>query len=209
MCWASKRVTTRSEDIAYSLMGLFNVNMPVIYGEGALKAFRRLQNEIMQTSFDQSIFAWRSNYESSGFLARSPADFRGTPEIGLWPPSNLEPYVMTNVGLSLRLTKIQKTRDLGGNAFLAALQCNVKDGKLWKTLMVYLEPVGAGHANFTVNGIRFNAYRRVRCHEWLPIEGKELEGGIYGRQSVLVLEDEHYKLFKSSFEDNKKRLELA
>ncbi|CAG8949771.1 hypothetical protein HYFRA_00004094 [Hymenoscyphus fraxineus] len=44
MCWASKRQTTRNEDMAYSLMGLFHVSMPVIYGEGSHKAFRRLQN---------------------------------------------------------------------------------------------------------------------------------------------------------------------
>jgi hypothetical protein len=82
MCWASRRQTTRSEDIAYSLMGLFNVNMPIIYGEGASKTFRRLQDEIMQTSFDQTILAWQGNYESSGLLAASPADFFSTPQVG-------------------------------------------------------------------------------------------------------------------------------
>lgn len=204
MYWASKRETTRSEDMAYSLMGIFNVNMPVIYGEGASKAFKRLQNEILQTSFDQSIFAWRGNYESSGFLARSPADFRDTPELGLWHPSNLSPYVMTNVGLSLRLTNIQK-KELGERAFLAALQCDVKDGEVWKILMIYLEPVGDGDANFFVNEKSCKAYRRVRCHEWMPIYGKELEGWPY--ENVLVLEDEHFKLFQRSIEDNKKRWE--
>ncbi|KAF2174755.1 hypothetical protein K469DRAFT_770495, partial [Zopfia rhizophila CBS 207.26] len=34
MSWASERSTTRPEDIAYSLMGIFNVNMPLLYGEG-------------------------------------------------------------------------------------------------------------------------------------------------------------------------------
>ena len=34
MSWASKRKTTRVEDIAYSLMGIFEVNMPLLYGEG-------------------------------------------------------------------------------------------------------------------------------------------------------------------------------
>lgn len=58
MSWASKRVTTKPEDMAYSLMGLFDVNMPMIYGEGGRKAFLRLQEEIIKTSNDQSIFAW-------------------------------------------------------------------------------------------------------------------------------------------------------
>ena len=38
MSWASRRVTTRDEDIAYCLLGMFDVNMPLIYGEGE-KAF--------------------------------------------------------------------------------------------------------------------------------------------------------------------------
>ncbi|KAI0439503.1 heterokaryon incompatibility protein-domain-containing protein [Xylaria telfairii] len=57
MSWAAKRDTTRVEDQAYSLMGIFGVNMPLIYGEGK-KAFLRLQQEIMRVSDDQSLFAW-------------------------------------------------------------------------------------------------------------------------------------------------------
>jgi hypothetical protein len=58
MSWASKRVTTRSEDIAYCLMGIFDVNMPLLYGEGGEKAFLRLQEELLRSSDDQSLFAW-------------------------------------------------------------------------------------------------------------------------------------------------------
>jgi hypothetical protein len=42
MSWASERETTRLEDLAYCLLGLFGVNMPLLYGEGS-KAFLRLQ----------------------------------------------------------------------------------------------------------------------------------------------------------------------
>ena len=55
--WAANRTTTRVEDRAYSLMGLLDVNMPMLYGEGK-KAFHRLQLEIIRSSNDQSIFAW-------------------------------------------------------------------------------------------------------------------------------------------------------
>ena len=48
MSWASKRETTRTEDMAYCLMGLFDINMPLLYGEGD-KAFFRLQEEILRT----------------------------------------------------------------------------------------------------------------------------------------------------------------
>jgi hypothetical protein len=79
MSWASKRTTTRPEDIAYSLLGLFNINMPIVYGEGAKKAFNRLQNEIIKDSDDQSLFAWTTpSVECTtlrGLLADSPADF--------------------------------------------------------------------------------------------------------------------------------------
>ncbi|CAI6342546.1 unnamed protein product [Periconia digitata] len=84
-------------------MGIFNVNMPIIHGEGSIKAFRRLQEEIMKSSFDHSIFAWVSRYPESGFLARSPADFADVPQLGLWKPSMLAPFQMTNLGLFIRL----------------------------------------------------------------------------------------------------------
>ena len=57
LAWAAKRQTTCIEDRAYSLMGLFGINMAVIYGEGD-NAFRRLQEEILKTSPDQTHFAW-------------------------------------------------------------------------------------------------------------------------------------------------------
>ncbi|KAK2014583.1 HET-domain-containing protein [Colletotrichum eremochloae] len=57
MSWASARVTTRPEDQAYCLLGLFGVNMPLLYGEGR-KAFLRLQEEIIKVSVDQSIFVY-------------------------------------------------------------------------------------------------------------------------------------------------------
>ena len=55
MSWASNRKTTRVEDEAYCLMGLFGVSMPTNYGEGK-QAFIRLQNEIMQRDCDMSLF---------------------------------------------------------------------------------------------------------------------------------------------------------
>jgi hypothetical protein len=76
MSWASKRTTTRDEDIAYSLLGIFDINMPLLYGERD-KAFIRLQEEIMKASDDQSIFAWKSSDSSfhTGLLATSPKHF--------------------------------------------------------------------------------------------------------------------------------------
>ncbi|KAI9064951.1 HET-domain-containing protein, partial [Trametes sanguinea] len=58
MSWAARRHTTRPEDMAYALMGIFDINMPILYGEGGEKAFRRLQLEIIRRSDDQTIFGW-------------------------------------------------------------------------------------------------------------------------------------------------------
>lgn len=80
MRWASKRTTTREEDIAYCLMGLFDVNMPLLYGEGS-KAFFRLQKAILEMRSDHSIFAFRSclsnvvGLNSPRFLAPDPTVF--------------------------------------------------------------------------------------------------------------------------------------
>ena len=71
--WAACRTTTRVEDRAYSLMGLLDVNMPMLYGEGK-KAFHRLQLEVIRSSNDQSIFAWSSKRIGS-ILADDPSAF--------------------------------------------------------------------------------------------------------------------------------------
>lgn len=81
MCWATWRETTREEDRAYCLMGLFDVNMPLLYGEGGQKAFARLQSQIMKQSSDDSIFAWSMPPWSGdaddchGYVAPSPSSF--------------------------------------------------------------------------------------------------------------------------------------
>ena len=85
MSWASKRKTTRLEDEAYCLMGLFDVNMPMLYGEGR-RAFQRLQEEILKRYDDYSLFAWvrketrqkpwgESYWKTASFLAATPSDF--------------------------------------------------------------------------------------------------------------------------------------
>ncbi|KAF2728861.1 HET-domain-containing protein [Polyplosphaeria fusca] len=75
--WAASRSTTRIEDEAYCLLGLFDIHMPMLYGEGQ-KAFVRLQEQLVQTSNDDSLFAWRSSdsgpYIHRGLLARSPRE---------------------------------------------------------------------------------------------------------------------------------------
>ena len=64
MSWAARRKTTRIEDEAYCMLGIFGVNMPTIYGEGR-NAFFRLQEEIVKSSTDSTFLAWGSSFRSA------------------------------------------------------------------------------------------------------------------------------------------------
>jgi hypothetical protein len=54
MSWAEKRETKRKEDMAYCMLGIFDIHMPLIYGEGREKAFIRLRKEIECSSRDEA-----------------------------------------------------------------------------------------------------------------------------------------------------------
>jgi hypothetical protein len=103
MSWASNRETTRVEDIGYCLLGIFDVNMPLLYGEG-MKAFRRLQEEIVKHNNDLTIFAWdskdRNSPKSSSLFASSPTDFAESSAIGAYTDDFLD-FSVTNKGLRI------------------------------------------------------------------------------------------------------------
>ncbi|KAI0883780.1 HET-domain-containing protein [Annulohypoxylon maeteangense] len=113
MCWAAKRKTSRREDLAYCLLGIFDVNMPLIYGEGD-KAFRRLQEEIIRQSTDETIFAWgfESSYafsrineenETVSFLAKSPSEFIGCSSVVPSESQITDGFEITQKGIHIKL----------------------------------------------------------------------------------------------------------
>lgn len=112
MSWASERTTSRPEDRAYNLIGLFDVTLPMVYGEGE-KTFVRLQEEIIKHSEDQSVFAWKRGFplgsrSHCGLLALSPSCFGGCHNI-VRSPRGLATsgrFLITNVGLSVELVTI-------------------------------------------------------------------------------------------------------
>lgn len=90
MSWASNRETTRPEDVAYCLLGLFGVNMPLLYGEGSTKAFMRLQKEILSQEPDYSLLAWsgpctqwRVSVDPTPALAVRPQQFHREMEMAI------------------------------------------------------------------------------------------------------------------------------
>ncbi|KAI8951218.1 hypothetical protein F4801DRAFT_601503 [Xylaria longipes] len=138
MKWASRRETSRLEDAAYCLMGLFDVNMPLLYGEGT-KAFIRLQEEILRVSNDHSIFTWRmpeydSNEALSGLLAESPQHFADVETYRPMPPlisRESTTWSMTNQGLRLSLFMLP-VLGWGGSIiqdeYDAVLECTIRHG---------------------------------------------------------------------------------
>ncbi|RAL00174.1 ankyrin [Aspergillus ibericus CBS 121593] len=106
MSWAANRSTTRSEDRAYSLLGLFDINMPLLYGEGE-KAFIRLQEELMKAYDDPSILVWASKTEDhGGLLATSPDAFEGMAGISMRIfPNSLRKtsWTLDNKGIHLNM----------------------------------------------------------------------------------------------------------
>ncbi|KAK2774486.1 37s ribosomal protein rsm22 [Colletotrichum kahawae] len=76
MSWAARRVTTRGEDMAYCLYGIFNVSFPIMYGEGASAAFSRLQEAILQRTPDASILAWGLDLQHEDLLPEPPSTNR-------------------------------------------------------------------------------------------------------------------------------------
>lgn len=106
MSWAAYRETTRSEDIGYCLLGLFDIQMPLLYGEGE-KAFIRIQEEILKTTDDHSLFAWSATTSDKsiyrGLLARSPVEFRHCGMIECESGLSTFPISSTPIGLRVQL----------------------------------------------------------------------------------------------------------
>ena len=124
--WLSHRRTSRIEDMSYCMLGLFGINLPLLYGEGE-RAFTRLQLEILRKSTDETIFVFDPepglNFRIASLqpiLASFPAQFCESGNVRRFDPdtANRErnelkpgtgargerpPYSITNKGLKFRI----------------------------------------------------------------------------------------------------------
>lgn len=142
MSWAKSRKTTREEDVAYCLLGIFNVHMPLLHGEGK-RAFIRLQEEIMKETDDQSLFAWGllgqdylakcstdeidARGSIAGVLAIEPANFAGSENVVPFPSKpGRQPYLMTNKGLRIELPLLTYNDNFGTDS-IAMLDCHYEN----------------------------------------------------------------------------------
>ena len=129
MSWASRRRTSRVEDEAYCLLGLFKINMPLLYGEGR-RAFRRLQEEIVRTEDDGSVFAWRANpllhgpWRYENVFAPSTSYFAYCGNISKALYDERQPYSMTNRGLQIDVVLFPF-----GDAYIIPLNCCITNAE--------------------------------------------------------------------------------
>jgi hypothetical protein len=142
MSWASDRETTRVEDTAYCLLGIFNINMPLLYGEGH-RAFIRLQEEIIKNCDDESILAWGLDTEAKydfdvaeqfldaeydggstrvETLASSPEHFKNCHGLK-YAAKSPTPFLMTNLGLQIELPLVPVREHRHIQCWIGLLTC--------------------------------------------------------------------------------------
>ncbi|KAI1335082.1 hypothetical protein F5Y15DRAFT_260743 [Xylariaceae sp. FL0016] len=175
MNWAARRETKRPEDRAYSLLGIFGVNMPLIYGIGGKRAFKRLQDEIIKVSTDLTIFMWELQDKSTHFcsmFADSPDEFAPGRDVKSMDIDGN--YAMTNKGLLMDSATLrvgnENMQDSSENLML--LVGTIKGGDINKYIGVYLHKIGrAIYARDGTRGInvipeRGTSYRPVPYHQF-------------------------------------------
>ncbi|KAI4260470.1 MAG: hypothetical protein L6R42_004048 [Xanthoria sp. 1 TBL-2021] len=158
MSWVANRQTTRIEDMAYCMLGIFDVNMPLLYGEGR-KAFRRLQHEIIKQSSDDSIFAWTADQQVTGMLAHWPTNFANSRNVLENAPHKTHrgPYAITNQGLELPITwRCWDPREVGKiQEIKILLDCGMCGPQGVKNIMLRLVSVDG------TNWLRWSRYQIV------------------------------------------------
>ena len=184
MSWAAYRKATRLEDHAYSLLGIFDVTMPLLYGEGH-KSFIRLQQEILKMSTDDSIFCWElptglldtnGGSENRALLARSPSFFAGFGNIISKPDRALRPYQMTNRGLEITLPIRSYWTEQGGCKLTSAkLNCGFQEAPD-QTIVLNLQQqfdLDADKSNPFKHWLR--RYQRRRRELWDNFVGRDFD----------------------------------
>ena len=123
MSWAANRETTIVEDRAYCLLGLFDINMPLLYGEGE-RSFIRLQKEIVRTLNDQSILVWGGShlaffYPRYSLFAPSPDMFQHCGRVANFDRSDPHRvFELTNNGLRISTPVLKTSRRRRASALL-------------------------------------------------------------------------------------------
>ena len=191
MSWAAGRATTRPEDAAYCLLGLFGIHMPLLYGEGGPRAFVRLQEEVLRRGEDCSLLVWDASaledgdfaddddddgyvddYEGGerrrmvvGALAPRADCFADSGNIACHPASPDAPdSVITSTSRGLSVQMCVMTREDGPpDERLGVLPCHVR-GDMATVIALPLVPLDtAGSAGSMAVGMPTQTYARARA----------------------------------------------
>ncbi|KAI0436213.1 HET-domain-containing protein [Xylaria telfairii] len=173
MSWAALRNTTREEDEAYCLLGIFDVNMSLIYGEGS-KAFKRLQ-EVLVRKYpeDHSLFAWGKVIDQVPNQVDDPELVRGSK-----PPDIKRDHKEAGNGLRGLLAKSPREFQDAGQLVCAPNMHNyfwhskipipVSIGDTWRVEFPFYP--GCFRANFLkfppITQLLFTSFIILLCGKW-------------------------------------------
>ncbi|KAG1752666.1 uncharacterized protein EDB91DRAFT_1103739 [Suillus paluster] len=184
MTWAARRNTTRVEDVAYSLMGMFDVSLQIAYGEGGDRAFCRLVEAIIQAG-DPSVLNWKgeaARHHTSHAIPRSPQSFVGYRDLE-FEGGRLE-MTMTSLGLRVPLVILPlsiSSNMYAGHGYSITLDCplcpSIKIDIDTNHQLASIDQYALGIVNYSlishVPGIRsksagFILYRQPDLFHYLP-----------------------------------------
>lgn len=181
MSWAAGRQTSRIEDQAYCLMGIFGINMPLLYGERE-NAFFRLQEEILRVSDDLGLFAWKYK-NGKRLLAPSPAAFLDSTNIlRRGSKTANSPPTVSSRGIYLEVNFIGVGPGLG----LAVLDWQKRDNGE-KSLALYVQDIFlTGSLLFGNTSLTMQQFTRVDMEELVDIDLETLKNYQYPVRRICV-----------------------
>ncbi len=185
MSWASARRCTRVEDRAYCLLGIFGINMPLLYGEGP-RAFIRLQEEIWKETDDHSLLAWTlpqyspKPWHTGGVFAESPSHFASSGHVVRLHGEIGDPSVITKKGVQISLCLQEKQvkrnyplfrRYHPRKIFYAALNCGRKGSTSRVAILLVEEQMQTTKHRLNDNLGLSRCYIRLMTPTHLRVEG--------------------------------------
>jgi hypothetical protein len=193
MSWAATRQCTRIEDSAYCLLGIFDINMPLLYGEGK-KAFRRLQEEIFKGTDDHSLLAWTTNsnpvyFQLGSVFADSPLNFLDSGDIMRLHEEVGAPSLVTKKGLQISLHP--QERSLTSNyyrnhsrskIYQAILNCGERsNGRINRIVLLLVKDHGGDQ------GIKHSGcFSRLLTRQHLGLQDKEQFQTPLGHETIFL-----------------------
>lgn len=198
MSWSARRKTTRPEDLAYCMMGIFSVNMPLLYGEGGQKAFLRLQEEIMRDSDDESLFAWKDpgihQDTLHGLLADHPSafDFKEASSIVSYTKREYESghgWNSTNKGLNIELyLRLDQNLQTQYHTELHVAALNCPDPREEQSGYIGIHLIPHDHRS-NPNFSTIRRFSRIHCNQLFFVE-KDDRG--YAQSMIITSRVEHH-----------------